>query len=317
MSWWRRTELVPVTQEQAIVQRSIAFTVADKFKNREVYAAISSLRDAVIRLPIEPETRRRYGSNSSYSSFREPYPHRRTVCQRFSFLSRKLQTVDYNRADSRSLMLIVEILNEKAPKLIHAMETEFTLEGWSGEAWRLDELTGIIETAIKEATKLPSTLSTLYAETVNLNGELLASEIVFPDISQYAADGYLTAELTKLQEDWETAHSLPLEAEDEFTVEQVALSYLPDALTLYERFRRRTGELAAEKAQALLLEQLQLIHKQVQFVLEQHTDDSFSMMEAHTNFLKAKNAQLGIQQQTNIVLESTPVNLIKPVSGVE
>lgn len=288
-------------------------TIADKFKSREVDAAIGMLRTAVIHLPVEPEMRRRYG-NANYSSWRQPYPCRQKACQRFSFLARKLLTVDYNRADSRSLLFIIDILNEKAPKLIRNMETEFTLEGWVSEVWMLAELTNLIETAITEATKMPSTLSTLHAEIPNAEGEL---SITFSDISQYIGDEILTAALTKLQGDWEMAYALPLEAEDEFTIEQIVLSYLPDALTLYERFRRRTGALASEKAKALLLEQLQLIHKQVQFVLEQHTDDSFSMMEAHTNFLKAKNAQLGIQHQESVFLKSTPVNLLKPELGVE
>jgi hypothetical protein len=297
--WWKTkqtNELATHALEMAdaVQKLPVVITVADKFRKGQVDNSIYELRRAFMQLPISPTTRQRYASNRTYISFQAPYPHRRKTVSLFDFLIKKLQTVDFVRADSRALMRIVDILNEEIPRKIRDAETEYTLEGWSNEEKNNKDVDDAIERAIAEATALPSTLSGLHAEVQDEAGNILASDIAFPDISMYSELEELSAELEALKLDWEHAHSLPMETEDEFTIEQVALSYLPDALVLFERFRRRTKDETNHRAKDLLLEQVKLIRKQVTFVLEQHTEDSFSQMEAHMNFLKAKNDQLGL-----------------------
>jgi hypothetical protein len=273
-------------------------SIRQHFTNGTVYMAIDNLRNSYIRLPINPQilrdTRESVAVNS-YRNYTTPYPHRKKTADMFSFLRQKLTTVDFERAMLSNLDTIILTLNERVPKHLSEMETELRLEGFADEAYYDEDLRELLEQAITAATKLPSRLSILHVDSVQGTAQEGPEALVsFPDISSYKDQENLSEELTALKQDWENAHELPLSVEDSFTIEQVVTSYLPEALSLFERFRRRTGDVGVNKAQGLLLEQVKLIRKQVSFVLEQHSDDSLNMMEAHMSFLKAKNEQLGL-----------------------
>jgi len=273
-------------------------SIRQHFTEGTVYTAIDNLRNTYLRLPVSKQVRLNTAKSVAVNAYRDytlPYPHRKKTAGMFRFLSTKLATVDYDRALISQLDTIIMVLNERIPKHLSEMETEFLLEGFGDEDYYDEDLQSFLEQAITAATKLPSKLSILHTD--NIQGkpvEASETHVVFPDISSYLDQENLSEELTALKQDWENAHELPLGVEDSFTIEQVAISYLPEALGLFERFRRRAGDTSVHKAQELLLEQVKLIRKQVSFVLEQHSDDSMNMMEAHMSFLKAKNEQLGL-----------------------
>jgi hypothetical protein len=285
-----------LNKKQAVIIHPDTVT-RQQFTDGSINKAIFHLRDAVVRLPVGPTIKNRYARSSQYSSFishRAPFPNRAKVADRFELLATQLNKVSFDRASILVLTRIKEALNTRIPNLIREAEVEFQLEGWDDEEYRLETIQDVLEALIVEVGKLPSIISTLHTDWPETQVEMDEDKALFPDIITYNEDSELYEALAALQKDWELANSVPLGVEDRFTVDQVASSYLPDALQFHNTFSLRTGSLAKERARTLLLEQVELIHKQIHFVLEQHTDESFSDMEAHTNFLRAKNQQLGL-----------------------
>jgi hypothetical protein len=299
---WRKKDkqlAVPNDTSARVTARDAReISIRQHFTNGTVYSAIDTLRNSYLRLPVSPQILRDTRESVAVISYRNytiPYPHRKKTADMFDFLRLKLTTADFERALSSNLDNIILVLNERIPKHLSEMETELRLEGFVDEKYYDEDLQGFLEQAINVATRLPSKLSILHVDNRQGNPQEASDALIsFPDISSYLDQESLSEELTALKQDWESAHELPLGVEDRFTIEQVASSYLPEALSLFERFRRRTGDVGVNKAQGLLLEQVKLIRKQVSFVLEQHSDDSLNMMEAHMSFLKAKNEQLGL-----------------------
>lgn len=299
---WRKKDkqlaLQNNTSNRVAERNARELSVRQHFTDGTVYTAIENLRNSYLRLPVSPQVLRDTRESvavTSYRNYTTPYPHRKKTAEMFSFLRQKLATADFERSTLSLLENIRFLLNERIPKHLSEMETELRLEGFIDEGYYDEDLQELLEQAITSATRLPSKLSILHVDSVQEMPQGDSEPLVsFPDISSYQDQEKLLEELTALKQDWENAYELPLGVEDRFTIEQVATSYLPEALNLFERFRRRTGDVGVNKTQDLLLEQVKLIRKQVSFVLEQHSDDSLNMMEAHMSFLKAKNEQLGL-----------------------
>jgi hypothetical protein len=306
--WWNgqngsSTPAISATEKSVSTSKKVSemtTAIRAQFKSGVVSDAAYQLRRDLIKLPVNPETRRRHAPSSAVSRFEIPYPHRKKAADRLSLLATELRKIDIDRADLAPLTRIRSTLNETIPKKLREMELLFPVEGWEDEAIMLEDIQDLAEELLSVVGALPSHMSKLH---IGQPGTMMEEEPAeteqnreaasFPDISTYNEDEELFTALTELKDDWKTASTIPLSTEDEFTIDQVASSYLPDALQFHTTFRLRTGPLAKERARELLLEQVQLIHKQVTFVLEQHTDESFSKMEAHTSFLKAKVEGLG------------------------
>jgi DNA-binding TFAR19-related protein (PDSD5 family) len=97
----------------------------------------------------------------------------------------------------------------------------------------------------------------------------------------------LNTELAHLEELWLQASSKSNSAEDEYILEEIATNYLPEAWKMYSTFRLAKSEYA-EKAEAIIIEQVILLKERVQSILDESFEAMLTTLEAQTEFLKVK-----------------------------
>lgn len=261
-----------------------------------VQSQISVLLNLVLKLPTSPKNKsaamrraRERGLYTHKHGIESYWPHREKLAQLLRTLSSVLTDVDVNRADLKTLLRVIDLCNDTLPSTLREMEIKLAKNDWDTEANFIVSMEIRIATMLDEISLLPTTRSILNVVVSESENQVKA----FPEINTYSSTGGLYEALTSLQTDWNKAVGLPLSAEDDYVIERVGNSYLPDALLLFDRFRHRTGSENNQKAMKMVVEQVELIHQQVLFVIEQHEEDSFDLMETHTEFLKMKNSRMG------------------------
>lgn len=268
--------------------------VREKISNGKVAEQINILRNLLITLPISESNRLKYArqamtSNNYYGRSRS-WPHRQKMNDLLSLLSESISDIDVERSDMKTLFRIIDLCNMTLPMMIRELEIKIGQKNWSDELVSLENMAKAIDKMLAEIAVLPTRRSILNLDTPSGTEKAKG----FPDISPYKENEELYTSLENLEKDWDKASELPLSAEDDYVIERVGNSYLPDALLLFDRFSTRTGSGNNQKALSIVKEQVSLIHQQVLFVLEQHEEDSFDLMETHTEFLKMKNARMGV-----------------------
>lgn len=269
--------------------------VREKISKGSVREQINIIKNLILTLPISNKDRTRYLrsgiSGSSYYGKSRSWPHREKLNGLLLLLSTSIEDIDVERSDMKTLFHIIDLCNTILPTMARELEIKIGQKNWYDETKILDDMVIAVNNMLAEITLLPTRRSILNLDTPSNTQK--SKE--FPDISSYKHNEELYALLENLEKDWDKASELPLSAEDDYVIERVGNSYLPDALLLFDRFSTRTGSANNQKALSIVKEQIQLIHQQVLFVLEQHEEDSFDLMETHTEFLKMKNARMGVQ----------------------
>lgn len=258
-----------------------------------VIEQISILRNLLLKLPVSNPTRNkilRSGNSVRNYGVSQQWPHREKLNDLLSLLARSTTDIDVERSDMKTLFHINDLCNTKLPAMLRELELRIGQKDWSDEPESLRAMEQAVSEVLGEIAKLPTKRSILNIEVLDNN----PTAKDFVDIEYYKDNPEVFTLLEALKADWDKASLLPLSAEDDYVIERVANSYLPDALLLFDRFCHRTGSTNTAKALEIVKEQIKLIHQQVSFVLEQHEEDSFSLMETHTEFLKAKNARIGV-----------------------
>lgn len=271
-------------------------TVRAKINNGAVSQQIAIISNLIMALPISSNDRTRYLRSGIYNSPQygksRPWPHREKLTSLLQLLSTSIMDIDTKRSDMKTLFRLIDLCNSTLPSMSRDLEIKIGQKDWSDEHRVLSEMVTAINNMLAEIATLPTRRSILNLEVISNN----PTSKNFPNIDEYKGNEELYASLEKLEKDWDKAAALPLSAEDDYVVERVGNSYLPDALLLFDRFSNRTGSANNQKAVSIVKEQVQLIHQQVLFVLEQHEEDSFDLMETHTEFLKMKNSRLGLSE---------------------
>lgn len=309
MSWFSNlfsNEVVSLAvSDQGVVKPEPYDAVRAKITNGGVTRQIEIINQLLIVLPISSKDRTKYlrSGELNYYGKASAFPHRKNVSDRLNLLARSLGVVDVQRSDMKTLFHVIDLCNSKLPAMLRELEIQIGQKDFSNESSILAEMTSALINILDEVAALPTTRSILNLETLHT----VPDSKEFPDITSYKANDELYVALEILEKDWDKAAALPLSAEDDYVIERVGNSYLPDALLLFDRFSNRTGSTNSEKAISIVKEQVKLIHQQVLFVLEQHEEDSFDLMETHTEFLKMKNSRIGIPD----VLEDKALQLGK------
>lgn len=271
--------------------------VRTKLTSGLVTQQIMIIRDLIVRLPVSSSERYKHtsGGKASYNYYgtERPWPHRADAYTLMTLLSKSLKEIDVERSDMKTLLRVIDLCNVKLPAKFRELEIQVGQNNWTTERKMLTEMETALKDMLAEVVLLPTTRSILNLEEVTNNNPASKS---FPVIESYKDNTELYDALVSLKTSWDKAAELPLSAEDDYVIERVGNSYLPDALLLFDRFCRRTGAESSGKALAIVKEQVELIHQQVAFVLEQHEEDSFSLMETHTEFLKMKNSHIGVNE---------------------
>jgi hypothetical protein len=278
--------------------------VRTKITSGVVAQQINIIRSLILNLPVSEAVRQKHlgYSSSNYYGDHRAWPHRDKLCKLLRLLSTSLVEVDVARSDMRTLLHVINLCNETLPATFRELELRVGQGDWTTENQTLRKMEKDITGMLAEIAVLPTKRSILNLEAIDNNPQ----NKDFPNLETYRSNEELYASLKALQEDWDKAAALPLSAEDDYVIERVGNSYLPDALLLFDRFCHRTGSTNSGKAITIVKEQVSLIHQQVMFVLEQHEEDSFDLMETHTEFLKMKNSSIGIVKNKSLQLEEEP-----------
>lgn len=267
--------------------------VRKKITAGEVTRQLYILQELLKSLPVSYETRHRYLENGTRNPNRYgielQWPHREKLSSLLNLLKNALKDVDVKRADMKTLLRVIDFCNETVPSKLRKLEIQIGSKDWVEEAGILKSLEKDAHLILNEVALLPTSRSILNIDSPT--ADPTAKD--FPNISMYKEQEELYAALESLEADWDKAAKLSLSAEDDYVIERVGNSYLPDALLLFDRFRHRTASTNSGKALSMVKEQVELIHQQVLFVLEQNEEDSFDLMETHTEFLKMKNSRMG------------------------
>lgn len=271
-------------------------TVRAKITNGAVSQQISIISNLIMALPISSNDRTRYMRSGIYTSPSygkvKSWPHREKLNSLLKLLSTSIMDIDVKRSDMKTLFRLIDLCNSTLPSMSRDLEIKIGKKDWTDEYRILTDMANAVNNMLAEIATLPTRRSILNLEATSNN----PTSKNFPNIDSYKGNEELYPSLEKLEKDWDKAAALPLSAEDDYVIERVGNSYLPDALLLFDRFSNRTGSTNNKKAVSIVKEQVQLIHQQVLFVLEQHEEDSFDLMETHTEFLKMKNSRLGLNE---------------------
>lgn len=108
-------------------------------------------------------------------------------------------------------------------------------------------------------------------------------KVEFPTF--HPTDKEVAVALNELKTIWVQAKSNKLTVEDEFFIDQSALSYLPDAWKMFDGFQlaKPAARAAAKK---IFLEQISLIAGRLDSIVDDKQDLTLQQMEAHTAFLR-------------------------------
>lgn len=301
MSWFSNlftNEAVSLAvSEQGTATLEPYSAVRGKISNGSVGTQISIIKNLILSLPISNKDRTKYlrngiSSSGSYGKTRS-WPHRQKLNDLLYLLATSIGDIDVQRSDMKTLFRLIDLCNVTLPAMARELEIKIGQKNWYDETKILDDMVTAVNNMLAEITLLPTRRSILNLDTPSNNPK--SKE--FPDITFYKENEELYPSLEKLEKDWDKASELPLSAEDDYVIERIGNSYLPDALLLFDRFSTRTGSTNNQKALAIVKEQVNLIHQQVLFVLEQHEEDSFDLMETHTEFLKMKNSRMGLDEK--------------------
>lgn len=108
---------------------------------------------------------------------------------------------------------------------------------------------------------------------------------VFPKIQ--TSNKELNTTLLHLEDLWVEASSKKNSIEDEYILEEIAHSYLPDAAKLYSTFKLAKPEYQ-QQAELIILEQIKLLETRIQAILDSSFEAALLALSTQTEFLKTK-----------------------------
>jgi len=113
----------------------------------------------------------------------------------------------------------------------------------------------------------------------------VVGDTVFP--AYEIADSSITEPLARIGKLWRQASEKKNTVENEYFLEQVVSSYLPEAYRLYSTFQLAPAELQ-ESAATIFVEQLELIERHLVHILRTYMEQNLVAMQNHMDFLKQK-----------------------------
>jgi hypothetical protein len=121
----------------------------------------------------------------------------------------------------------------------------------------------------------------------------------FPTLS--TSNSVVMSTLTRVNELWEQASTRKNSVEDEYFLEQVASTYIPDSWRLFQTFRF-APEASQATAEKLFLEQLALIETHLVRMLSTAMEQNLMAMRSQLGFLEARVAE---PEPSQLTLEAT------------
>lgn len=114
-------------------------------------------------------------------------------------------------------------------------------------------------------------------------------------------DGEVSRSLTRLKNLWKQATKGSTSIEDEFFLEQMVESYLPESYQMYNTFMNAPENLQAS-AQQLFLEQLSLMENRLVSILKIGMEQNLTAMQNQVDFLKQRTETVSSRQDSQLKL---------------
>lgn len=241
----------------------------------------SSMFNELTQEALSIQTTNEYWENFAYDSLRT----------NVESVKRIWIQIDKKKLTAEQAKTMYDCINVKLPDVLKTYVAGFYKKGRLQSAYA--------DTPCKTTFRTPKTVLSKIIEQmndikdsqkfplVNLNGKssLNKTKGVFPKLdTNHPA---ISEKLLHLEELWSSASSKTNSAEDEYLLEEIASSYLPEAWKTYSTFKLADKEYS-DQAEKIIIEQLSLFENRIQTILNASFAASLLALSAQTNFLKLK-----------------------------
>lgn len=190
--------------------------------------------------------------------------------------------IDRGLLNEHQLISLYGLLSQVLPNAISNLQ-KHSIEGSIYRAWEYDGAKEYFSNAF-------TSLIAVRNSQIGINPTVLpkteiTGDTVFP--AYEIADSSITEPLARIGKLWRQASEKKNTVENEYFLEQVVSSYLPEAYRLYSTFQLAPAELQ-ESAATIFVEQLELIERHLVHILRTYMEQNLVAMQNHMDFLKQK-----------------------------
>jgi hypothetical protein len=207
----------------------------------------------------------------------------RAATDSFAQIRKTFFEIDKSLLSEYQVVSLYEILSKTTPQIINQFQSSAIASGihaaWSYAGGARQPFANLLKSLAAMRTSqigiIPTAASKL--ETLNTSN--------FPQYN--VTDTAIAESLTRIGKLWTQASEKKNTIEDEYFLEQVVSSYLPEAYRLYNTFQLAPTELRLPAA-TIFIEQLELIERHLVHILRAYMEQNLVAMQNHMDFLKQK-----------------------------
>jgi hypothetical protein len=211
--------------------------------------------------------------------------------------------IDRHILNDEHALVLAQLIDEQLPQAI-TLYLSRSASATIHKAWDANS-SYYTNSAARAFTKILNTVSTirdtqitsfqLEDPTVVLEDEPEDKNLTFPNLA--TDNSTVMNTLTRVNELWKQAVSRKNSVEDEYFLEQVAHTYVPDSWRLFQTFRF-APEASQQVAESIFLEQLQLIENHLIHILSTAMTQNLMAMRSQLGFLEARTVKPAVSQLT-------------------
>jgi hypothetical protein len=207
----------------------------------------------------------------------------RAAMDSFAQIRKTFFEIDKSLLSEYQVVSLYEILSKTTPQIINQFQSSAIASGihaaWSYAGGARQPFANLFKSLAAMRTSqigiVPTAASKL--ETLSTSN--------FPQYN--VTDTAIADSLTRIGKLWTQASEKKNTIEDEYFLEQVVSSYLPEAYRLYSTFQLAPIELHVPAA-TIFIEQLELIERHLVHILRTYMEQNLVAMQNHMDFLKQK-----------------------------
>lgn len=206
----------------------------------------------------------------------------RSAIDAWAQIRRTFFEIDKVLLNESQLISLYELLSDRIPSTISNFQTRAITNGIHG-AWYYYDCKETFSQAFDLLVSILNSQIGLVRST-EPNLEVINNN-VFPayDITH----SNIAEPLARIRKLWTQASEKNNTVENEYFLEQVVSSYLPEAYRLYSTFQLAPEELQ-QSAAKIFIEQLELIERHLVHILRTYMEQNLVAMQNHMDFLKQK-----------------------------
>jgi hypothetical protein len=225
----------------------------------------------------------------------------------FAQIHRYWFEIDRNRVTNEQAKTLFDIIHTRLPNMISSYAAAVVSNGIY-DAWDKYSMSRSGAQTSRKCQQILNALAPIRdSQITNFQAKSFvpvtqnANEVTskFPVFS--TSNSAVMSTLARVNELWEQASTRKNNAEDEYFLEQVASTYIPDSWRLFQTFRF-APEASQATAEKLFLEQLALIESHLVRILSTVMEQNLMAMRSQLGFLEARVAE---PEPSQLTLEAT------------